>query len=915
MFNLEHAVEDAIESGQYDNYLNGESDNSWREAAVRDVVKSGLAGDTLDNAGVRLCKFDSPADIRKALNKDDSKLARQIFDENRLVMYPYNSGLMRYKLLKPIEDMKYLQPKGSLAEPYILPEVDVVMTKQHKELWITEGEKKTLCLIQNGEYCIGVSGVWNFKGGSEDYLWSDFSAFIMKSRVVYMAFDADLHQKPQVRSALYELGFKLLAKGATVKIVTWDALLGKGIDDYLLMFPDKKGALEGLKKSARSLTDFILPEHRNEVVRGIAHTKFGEDLDEVLAVTAKKLGSSPKYLKKEVKELKEANLNKKLGSEKEDMELGLMRMCNHDGLINLPAGYVVNLNSFDNAINMPIQSTLSQASIVEGEVIYTELCQPFIVASYISTPEGTKQVLKAVRGKEVIVDVALSDPKTFDHEVVSPLLGITLPRLKIHMLIDYVHEYQLANKGYILRLLGMERTGWHGNTFCIPTRNQRDIRWLDKRLETSLTLSEDEKGTMEKTPGMIDYYMQTPSGIVLLAALSAPLLRRFKVPNFILHVSGLFLSGKSCGQALAMSIYGNPSELRYSWNSTGVSKEIIASSYYDLPVWVEEFEESRKSVQEFKEFCYQYVSGQGRARGQKNIKLREPKRYAGVLLSSAEKDMDTVISSLGDDETKKLGLYRRVIEIQADKERFLFPFDNRKSHTDEEINEVINKLYEFSGSNYGWVGRKWIEYIESNWNELETLYHEKSGLVSDSGGLNSAFAVMLTVLHSPFMKGMLSEGSVLAAEQNLLSVVKRQGAVNKEARDIVTEFIEKTLNHLLENSNKVIGLWKEEMKHGHIAEIIWDRGKEMNDIFLLSNTFDRICKQYGFSREILLKQLAKAGKLKKQEESRYVSQRRLIGVKARGYYLVGVISPFGFNSDDDRNGSEIISENFQHCLN
>lgn len=915
MFNLEHAVEDAIESGQYDNYLNGESNHQWIEAAVRDVIKSGLTAETLDKAGVKLCRFESPTDIRKALNKDDLKLAKQLFDNNRLVMYPYPSGLIRYKLLEPIEDMKYLQPNGSLADPYSLPETDEVKTKQHKELWITEGEKKTLCLIQNGEHCIGVSGVWNFKGGSEDYLWSDFNAFVMKSRIVYMAFDADLHEKPQVRNALYELGFKLLAKGATVKIVTWDVRQGKGIDDYLLMFSDKKAALEGLKKSAKSLMDFILPEHRNEVLRGIAQTNFGEEFDEVLTAVAKKFGAKPKYLKQEVTDIREAKFRKQLESEKTDMELGLKEICEYDGLINLPSGYVVKANKFDFNISKPIESTLSAVIFINDEVQYIELCKPFIITSYISTSEGTKQVLRTVRGKEITVDVALSDPRTFDQEVVSPLLGVTLPRDKIHMLIDYVHEYQKANKGYISHLIGKEKTGWDKDTFLIPSRKQKGIMWMDTRLEASLTLSEDEKGTIKVTSEWINYFMQTPSGIVLLAALSAPLLRKFKVQNFIMNVTGLFLSGKSCIESFSMAFYGNPTELRYSWNSTGVGREIIASSYCDLPVWVEEFEESRKSVQEFKEFSYQYVSGQGKARGQKNIKLREPKRYSGVLLCSAEKDLDTVINSISEGDTKKLGLYRRVIEIPADKETFLYPIQETKKRTDEEINNFIGSIYKYSESNYGWFGKNWIEYVESNIAELQAIYHEKSGLVSDSGGLNSAFAVMLTVLHSPFMKGILSEGAVLAAQQNLLSVVKRQGAVNREARDIVTEFIEKTLNYLLENSSKVIGLRQEDMKYGHIAEIIWDRGREMNDIFLLSNTFDKICSQYGFSREILLKQLAKAGKLKRQEENRYVSQRRLIGVKARGYYLVGVIPRFGFNPEDALNGSEIISDKLAYSLN
>lgn len=338
-----------------------------------------------------------------------------------------------------------------------------------------------------------------------------------------------------------------------------------------------------------------------------------------------------------------------------------------------------------------------------------------------------------------------------------------------------------------------------------------------------------------------------------------------------------------------MALYGNPNNLRFSWNSTGVGREIIASMYQDLPIWIEEFEESKKSVREFKEFSYQYVAGQGRARGQKNIKMREIKTYSGILLSSAEKDLDTLINNIGEDDTKKLGLYRRVIEINAEKETFLFPIDDTKKRTDDEINSFINGLYRFAGTHHGWFGRKWLEYVEAHLPELEKIFREKSQAVNNTGGLNSAFAVMLTVLHSPFLQQILHPKQTSIANDNLLSVASRQGLKNREVRNIVSDFIEKTLGYLYENGNKVNGLKSVEDRNAALIGELVHKELGKKDVFLFTTTFDRICKQFGFSREILLRELYKAGKLKKTEKNRYITQRKVDGCRVYGYYLIDIV--------------------------
>ena len=74
------------------------------------------------------------------------------------IPYP-GTNFSRVKLYPKIDDIKYLQPKNIAPQPYILPSIAKLKNKSHKPVIFTEGEKKTLCLIKNGYYAIGLAGV------------------------------------------------------------------------------------------------------------------------------------------------------------------------------------------------------------------------------------------------------------------------------------------------------------------------------------------------------------------------------------------------------------------------------------------------------------------------------------------------------------------------------------------------------------------------------------------------------------------------------------------------------------------------------------------------------------------------------------------------------------------------------------
>ncbi len=284
------------DGGAYTFFLDGLNPNDFTSGLVRlcleDVKKSGLSSSTLQTAKVKI--FRGGTETLKREIGFGSIDGDYILRMCRLIEFPYfdaqgNVVFKRYKLVPAIGDTKYLQPKATPTMPYILPAVWAVVGKTNRALWMVEGEKKTQKLIQHGRYCIGLSGVWNFKAGKtsdadtdDKYLHPELMTFNFVGRQVYLAYDADMWTNPQVRYALYELGYKLMSRGANVHIVSWDATRGKGIDDYLMTQPGNEDtALQSLENASVNINDFVSTEHVDEVVRALSQTRIDDIKKEI----------------------------------------------------------------------------------------------------------------------------------------------------------------------------------------------------------------------------------------------------------------------------------------------------------------------------------------------------------------------------------------------------------------------------------------------------------------------------------------------------------------------------------------------------------------------------------------------------------------------------------------------------------
>lgn len=105
-------------------------------------------------------------------------------------------------------------------------------------LWVTEGARKADSAVSAGVCCVALLGVWNWRGknaqGGSTAL-GHWESIALRGRTVYVAFDSDVTEKPDVRYALERFTGFLKAKGALPRIVYLPAEPGQkvGLDDYL----------------------------------------------------------------------------------------------------------------------------------------------------------------------------------------------------------------------------------------------------------------------------------------------------------------------------------------------------------------------------------------------------------------------------------------------------------------------------------------------------------------------------------------------------------------------------------------------------------------------------------------------------------------------------------------------------------
>ncbi|MDY7021266.1 MAG: plasmid replication protein, CyRepA1 family, partial [Cyanobacteriota bacterium] len=175
-------------------------------------------------------------------------------DRNKLIKYEHPpqtpTGIFALRVSQPIWERMAKRYSLKLSEADIQPDQsdlgfwEWVIAHPQIPLCITEGAKKAGALLTAGYAAIALPGIyagyrvpkdeWGKRIGNSRLI-PQLQKLATPKREIYIVFDQD--HKPStikaVDTAIKQTGYLLTQKGCSVKVVTWNSKLGKGVDDLI----------------------------------------------------------------------------------------------------------------------------------------------------------------------------------------------------------------------------------------------------------------------------------------------------------------------------------------------------------------------------------------------------------------------------------------------------------------------------------------------------------------------------------------------------------------------------------------------------------------------------------------------------------------------------------------------------------
>ncbi|MHB1680964.1 MAG: DUF3854 domain-containing protein [bacterium] len=824
--------------------------------AIQDLKKSGLSVDAVSEAKLEF--IGNSDDIKTAIGF--SGIAGQsIIQACTVLKIPYfdqngNEIYCRVRLYPPLEE-KYYGQKGMPAIPYVHQKVWKIKDKKNVEIWIVEGEKKALKLIQEGEKAIAVGGVWNFKAGKDSIesgrdreLWQEIDEFLIPGRTVYIGFDTDFNKNSAVRQAMLHLSIVLFNKNVNVKITTWDSHF-KGIDDYLT---SENADIQAVKENATGILKFIElnPEYTQETLSCLHKIKLNDIVKSKLQAVFKKIGVLKKVFDK-YEAFRDNTENNK-------------QPLTENGFI-LPSRFA--------------KANEKLCLVAENEmgVPFTiPICDFFNIEKIIKTDENTMLSLKFINRSIEIDAICIGDGRELCKEFNSK--GIFIINMEAKTISSYLKKFIDANSsGKIKSISAHSKTCWtDANEFLAPTTTISN----DIVFDSDITRKIVKKGSQEKQIEFLKNIFTNHAGvsIVICAGLASLLIKPLNLNNYVLFVSGRTGTGKTLANQIMLSLIGNPETLKNNMNTTQVGAEMLFSRFLDLPILLDELETSGLTSEKINNFLvnliYSYQSGVGRTRSQKNLQLRETAIYRGILFLTSERSIKSVLSD-NSSQKANLGVYRRVIEIN-DKTQL---FANNVNYAD--IAGEINQ-------NYGHILPLWTDYIRTNIDSIKADFSEiRKVKLENLGGKHEILSLFSLV--NKYFREMIGINQNPDFNKILATIIDENAETfATEVKDEVPRY-----KNIIKEFALTSGLFINKISNEQDVKIIINKPAgqiEYNDeciiYYYTEKAFELLCKEYKLEQSRILEILKTAGILiSKSAGSPFKQIKKINGNVVRCYYF------------------------------
>ena len=442
-------------------------------------------------------------------------------------------------------------------------------------------------------------------------------------------------------------------------------------------------------------------------------------------------------------------------------------------------------------------------------------------------------------------------------------------------LVNYLSDYETANKNVIPRVSSISRLGWIdagspcGSGQFFPYSVNEEILFEEDKGTATLYRSLAEHGDYAVWKTMMKTLRVNPVARFLTsAAFAAPLLCKIGVRTFVIHLWHMSASGKSAALKAAISVWGNPLRIMGNGFTTVVGTEQLAGTLRHLPFGIDEKQSADERRLSLEHLIYVLGQGSGKIRGAKGGGNAEVATWHNIVMLTGEEPV-TRSSSLDGIQTRTFELYGKPIEDM----------------------EFAKDVHIISENNYGFAGAQFMRCVCSmlreNKDALRREYQRISNKIKEKGLRNihadyvSAVALgdylAETLIFGTDSETALCEALACGEAVYALNDAQMSSDVVERAWDFITGWLVSNEHRFSSDATPFYG--KSE----------FDPGEQYTEYLVIPQYLDDALEEAGFNVKKTFQGLRERGYITTQKDSAGKDRTKhsgwVYGKTVRGYLL------------------------------
>ena len=421
-------------------------------------------------------------------------------------------------------------------------------------------------------------------------------------------------------------------------------------------------------------------------------------------------------------------------------------------------------------------------------------------------------------------------------------LGISVNDENAKNLVKYISDIYRLNQDAIPRKKAISHLGWIKNDFFPYVQG---IVFDGDQEQESIVNAFHPKGDFNYWIARCKQYRRNlVVRLAMAASFASVLISKIGGLCFAVHLWGGSGTGKTVVLILAASIWGEPDSLYTTINSTNNFLTNRASFLRNIPLLIDE---TQLASMDIEKLIYQLTEGKTRGRLSKDSKEKNAGSWSNTTILTGEKPIV--------DTNTGAGAVNRVIEIALDGALF------------DDFQETLETVR----NNYGYAGRKFIEYIQQT--DIDLLKSQYNAICKvlqkfDSTGKQIqglAFVILADMISSQ----CVFEGEEALNVEKVAMLLKKKDDVSVSERAYRA-----TVDWILENQNR----FNDDPEQNKLQ--IW--GKIDGDFaYINTSVLKKFLSDNKYNFDAVKKEWATKGYLIKDSRGQYTVVQRVNGLATR----------------------------------